>query len=111
MVLKKIMESGLLDRVEEIYAIHLDPSLPTGTIAVNTGRAMASHDDFYISIKGKGGHAGLPHQAVDPIAIAAQIINSFQFIISRLVDPVEPAVLLILELLTGAICRMPYQKM
>ena len=90
---EKIMASGLLDPVKEIYAIHLDPSLPTGTIAVNTGRAMASHDDFFISIKGKGGHAGLPHQAVDPIAIAAQIINSFQFIVSRLVDPVDPAVI------------------
>ena len=87
-----IMKSGILKDVREIYAIHLDPTLQTGTVGINTGRAMASNDDFYITIKGKGGHAGLPHQAVDPIAIAAQIINSFQFIVSRLVDPVDPSV-------------------
>ncbi len=88
-----IMQSGLLSEVRGIFAVHLDPSLPTGTVAVNEGRAMASTDNFFITVKGKGGHAGLPHQSVDPIAITAQIINSFQFIVSRLIDPVHPAVI------------------
>ena len=88
-----IMQSGLLSEVKGIFAVHLDPSLPTGTVAVNEGRAMASTDNFFITIKGKGGHAGLPHQSVDPIAVTAQIINSFQFIVSRLIDPVHPAVI------------------
>ncbi len=90
---KPIMDSGVLKGIREIYGIHLDPTLPVGTVGINHDRAMASNDDFYITIKGKGGHAGLPHQAVDPIAIAAQIINSFQFIVSRLIDPVDPSVI------------------
>ncbi len=90
---KPLMNTGILEGVKEIYAIHLDPTLPTGQVGINNGRAMASNDDFYIRLKGKGGHAGLPHQAVDPIAIAAQIINSFQFIVSRLIDPVDPSVI------------------
>ena len=90
---EQIMKTGILRNVKEIYAIHLDPTMATGMIGINNGRAMASNDDFYITLRGKGGHAGLPHQAVDPIAIAAQIINSFQFIVSRLIDPVDPAVI------------------
>ena len=88
-----IMESGLLNPVGGIFALHLDPTKPTGTAGINRGRAMAATDNFFITIKGRGGHAGLPHKTVDPIAISAQLINSFQFIVSRLVDPVHPAVI------------------
>jgi len=88
-----IMETGLLDHLKGILAIHLDPSLPVGAAGINHGRAMASTDCFHITLTGRGGHAALPHQSVDPIAIAAQVINSLQFIVSRLIDPVQPAVL------------------
>lgn len=88
-----IMESGLLDSVKGIFGIHLDPQLDCGRGAINPDRAMASTDSFNIVLTGKGGHAALPHQSVDPIAIAAQVVNSLQFIVSRLIDPVEPAVL------------------
>ena len=88
-----IMESRLLQTVRGIFAIHLDPTMPTGSAGINRGRAMAATDNFFITIKGRGGHAGLPHKTVDPIAISAQIINSFQFIVSRLIDPVHPAVI------------------
>lgn len=88
-----IMKSGLLDPVKGIFALHLDPSFPSGTIAVSENRAMAATDNFFITIKGKGGHGGLPHLSVDPIAISGQLINDLQYIISRRVDPVQPTVI------------------
>ncbi|MDC7235702.1 MAG: amidohydrolase [Spirochaetales bacterium] len=88
-----IMESGVLDSLKGIFAIHLDPQQPCGQAGINPDRAMASTDSFHIVLTGKGGHAALPHQSVDPIAIAAQVVNSLQFIVSRLIDPVQPAVL------------------
>jgi len=88
-----IMKSGVLDTLKGIFGIHMDPQQPVGTGGVNRDKAMASTDCFYIELTGKGGHAALPHQSVDPIAIAAQVITSLQFIVSRLIDPVEPAVL------------------
>lgn len=88
-----IMKSGILDSLKGIFGIHLDPQLPSGRGGINRDRAMASTDSFNIVLTGKGGHAALPHQSVDPIAIAAQVINSLQFIVSRLIDPIQPAVL------------------
>lgn len=88
-----IMETGVLDSLKGIFGIHLDPQLPCGQGGINHDRAMASTDSFNIVLTGKGGHAALPHQSVDPIAISAQVVNSLQFIVSRLIDPVQPAVL------------------
>lgn len=88
-----IMESGVLDSLKGIFAIHLDPQQTCGRGGINPNRAMASTDSFNIVLTGKGGHAALPHQSVDPIAISAQVVNSLQFIVSRLIDPVQPAVL------------------
>jgi len=88
-----IMESGVLKPLKGIFGIHMDPLLPCGSGGINRDKAMASTDCFYIELTGIGGHAALPHQSVDPIAIAAQVITSLQFIVSRLIDPVEPAVL------------------
>ncbi|MDA3957315.1 M20 family metallopeptidase [Oceanispirochaeta sp.] len=88
-----IMNSGVLKPLKGIFGIHMDPIQPCGTGGINSDKAMASTDCFHIELTGIGGHAALPHQSVDPIAIAAQVINSLQFIVSRLLDPVEPAVL------------------
>ena len=88
-----IMESGVLKNLKGIFALHMDPLQNCGTGGINRDKAMASTDCFHISLTGRGGHAALPHQSVDPIAMAAQVINSLQFIVSRLIDPVEPAVL------------------
>ncbi len=88
-----IMESGILEPLKAVFGIHLDPLQPCGRAGINRDRAMASTDSFTIELTGKGGHAALPHQSVDPIAISAQVVNSLQFIVSRLIDPVQPAVL------------------
>lgn len=77
----------------EIFALHVYPHLPSGTAGFRAGQYMASADEIYITIEGKGGHAALPHQTVDPIAIAAQVIVALQQVISRKNNPLIPSVL------------------
>ena len=76
-----------------IYALHVYPHLPVGKVGFRSGQYMASADEIYITIHGKGGHAALPHQTIDPIAIAAQVIVSLQQITARKANPLIPSVL------------------
>jgi amidohydrolase len=80
-------------KVDAIFALHVYPHLPTGTMGTRAGTYMASADEVYITIKGKGGHAAMPHQCVDPIIIAAQVLLSLQTIISRKSNPIDNTVL------------------
>ncbi|GAB1432407.1 amidohydrolase [Spirochaetota bacterium] len=79
--------------VDHMIGMHLWPDQMLGTIGSRPGPIMAGSDPFIINIKGKGGHASLPNRSIDPIYIGSQIINALQSIISRNVDPFEPAVL------------------
>lgn len=90
-----LIAAGVLEnpKPEAIFALHVYPHLPSGTVGFRAGQYMASTDEIYITIEGKGGHAALPHQAVDPIAIAAQVITGLQQVISRKGNPVIPSVL------------------
>lgn len=90
-----LIAAGVLEnpRPEAIFALHVYPHLPSGTVGFRAGQYMASTDEIYITIEGKGGHAALPHQAVDPIAIAAQVITGLQQVISRKGNPIIPSVL------------------
>ena len=76
-----------------IYALHVYPHLPVGYVGFKSGQYMASADEIYITIKGKGGHAALPHQTIDPISIAAQVLVALQQIVSRKANPLIPSVL------------------
>jgi hippurate hydrolase len=76
-----------------IFALHVYPHLPTGTTGFRAGQYMASADEIYITIEGKGGHAALPHQTIDPIAISALVITGLQQVISRRNNPLIPSVL------------------
>lgn len=78
---------------EAIFALHVYPHLPCGTVGFRAGQYMASADEIYITIQGKGGHAALPHQTIDPIAISAQVITALQQVISRKGNPLIPSVL------------------
>jgi len=86
---------------EAIYALHNWPYQKMGTAGICPGPMMASVDEFDIVITGKGGHAAMPHGCVDPIVIAAQLINALQTIISRTVDPIQSAVVSITDLHAG----------
>lgn len=76
-----------------IFGQHVHPSLPAGKIGIKPGMFMASADEIYITVHGKGGHGAMPHDCVDPILIAAHLLVSLQQIVSRNADPTIPSVL------------------
>lgn len=90
-----MIAEGVLEnpKVNAILALHVYPTLPAGVVGFRSGQYMASTDEIHIVIEGKGGHAALPHQTIDPIAISAQIIVALQQVISRRSNPVSPSVL------------------
>lgn len=98
---KLMLEQGILDGVDEIYGLHIDPTLSSGFFGVREGAAMASTDRIAITITGKGGHASTPHLCIDPILIAAEVIVSLQTIVSRKVDPLLPCVLSLCQISGG----------
>lgn len=91
---KLMCETGFLQqqKVQQIYGLHTSPSHMPGTIALKSGPLMGRPDEFEIEIIGKGGHAARAHEAVDPIVLSAQFVNAVQTVVSRSVDPTEPAV-------------------
>ena len=91
---KAMIEDGALGCPvpEMIFGLHNHPELPAGTVGVREGALMASVDTISVRITGKGGHGALPHRDIDPIAGAAAVISALQTVVSRSVDPREPAV-------------------
>jgi hippurate hydrolase len=98
---KVMVDEGVADGVSSIFALHLWPGLPFGKVATKAGPIMAAADAFEMEIKASGGHGAMPHLACDAIAIAAQVVTALQTIVSREVDPVEPAVLTVGEIGAG----------
>ena len=96
-----MVEEGAADDVDSIFALHLWPGLPFGTAATKPGPIMAAADAFDMMVKTGGGHGAMPHLTVDAIAVAAQIVTALQTIVSREVDPVQPAVLTVGEIEAG----------
>ena len=92
---RAMVEDGLMERfgIEEVYGLHNIPGLPAGSFGIREGGIMAATDEFQITIEGRGGHAALPHNTVDPVMIAAQLITALHTIVSRNVDPMRSAVL------------------
>lgn len=78
---------------EAIFGQHVHPPLHVGKVGMRAGKYMASADEVYITIHGKGGHGALPHDCVDPVVIAAQVIVGLQQVVSRNSDPTTPSVL------------------
>jgi amidohydrolase len=87
-----MISEGLLKGVDAAFAIHMWNDLPTGRVGVRSGPVFASSDEFRITVIGRGGHGAAPHQTIDPVAAAAQIITACQNIVSRKVDPTKSAV-------------------
>lgn len=99
-----LCETGYLQEkgVDVIYGLHSSPDFRPGQIAVRKGPLMARPDEFKVEIIGKGGHAATPHEAVDPIVMASQVVNQLQTIVSRNVAPTEPAVVTIGKISGGS---------
>ncbi len=90
-----MIRDGVLEdpKVERMSALHVFPDLETGNVGFKEGIYMASCDEIYITIHGKGGHGATPHQCIDPIMIGANMLQTMQQIVSRKCDPKIPCVL------------------
>ena len=91
---KAMIDDGLVTRfnIDEFYGIHNMPGIETGKFAIRQGPLMASADRFKIILTGKGGHAAMPHLAVDTTLVAAQILVNLNLIVSRSIDPLKRVV-------------------
>lgn len=98
---KDCVEHHLFNDVSSAFALHNNPRIPVGSIGICRGPIMAETSDFVVTIRGKGGHAALPHLTIDPVVIAAQSIESIQSITSRSVSPFDPAVISVCRLRAG----------
>jgi amidohydrolase len=90
-----MIKEGVLKNpdVKSMIGQHVMPLLPAGTVGFRSGLYMASTDEIYVTVKGKGGHGAMPHLNIDPVLISAHIITSLQQLISRMANPAIPCVL------------------
>ena len=98
---EELVQHGVMDGVAQVIGLHLWAPMPVGRIGIVSGPAMAAPDQFQCTIVGKGGHAAIPHECVDPIAIGAQIITALQQVVTRTVDPLDPIVLSVTQFIAG----------
>ena len=92
---REMIKDGLFEKfpVEAVFGMHNWPGAPVGTFAVSEGPVMASSNEFKITIRGKGSHAAMPHNGIDPVPVACQMVQGFQNIISRNKKPVDAGVI------------------
>lgn len=88
-----MIKAGVLQSVESIIGLHVTPELEVGKLGFRKGPFMASADEIYITVIGKGGHGASPHLCIDPIVLSAHIILALQNLVSRYADPKTPTVL------------------
>ncbi|AWQ07880.1 M20 aminoacylase family protein [Bordetella bronchiseptica] len=100
---RAMMEDGLFDRFpcDAVFGMHNMPGMPANTFGFRAGPAMASSNRWDIVINGVGGHAAQPHRSIDPIVIAAEMVQALQTVISRSKDPLDSAVLSITQIHAG----------
>ncbi|WP_150283548.1 M20 family metallopeptidase [Rummeliibacillus sp. TYF-LIM-RU47] len=98
---EEMVQAGVMDGVDLVIGTHLWSPLELGKIGVVYGPMMAAPDTFWLTVNGKGGHAALPHQTVDSIAVAAQVVTNLQHIVSRNTDPLDNLVLSVTQFVGG----------
>lgn len=92
---KAMIQDGLMERfgISEVFGMHNLPGIPLGQFAIREGGIMAGTDEFVIDVTGHGGHAAMPHLAIDPVIVCAHLITGLQTLVSRNLDPIRSAVL------------------
>jgi len=92
---REMIKEGLFEQfpMDAVFGLHNWPGMELGQFAVSEGPVMASSNEFKITIHGKGGHAAMPHNALDPMPVAAAMVQAFQTIISRNLKPIEAGVI------------------
>jgi amidohydrolase len=98
-----MVEEGLFERfsMEAVFGMHNWPGMPVGEFGVMPGAMMASSDEFEIRVKGRGGHAAMPHQTIDPVVIGSQVVQALQAIVSRNANPVDATVITVTQFHAG----------
>jgi amidohydrolase len=91
---KAMVDDGMMERfaITEVYGLHNMPGVPVGQFAIREGALLASADEFTITVTGKGGHAAVPHQAVDTTLVASHVVIALQSIVARNADPLSSIV-------------------
>ncbi|MEY4235108.1 MAG: hypothetical protein RLZZ454_366 [Pseudomonadota bacterium] len=100
---REMIKEGLFEKfpVQAVFGMHNWPGASVGKFAVSAGPVMASSNEFKITVRGKGGHAALPHNAIDPVPVACQMVQAFQTIISRNKKPVDAGVISVTMIRAG----------
>jgi amidohydrolase len=91
----RMISAGALEGVDHVLALHVSSTTKTGLVEITSGAVSANVDTLFATIKGVGGHGAAPHQCIDPIFLAAQVISALQSAVSRRIDPVRPGVVTI----------------
>ncbi|SFI50453.1 hippurate hydrolase [Collimonas sp. OK307] len=101
---QRMIDDGLFEKypMEAVFGMHNWPGMPTGSFGVTPGPMMASSNEFEVIVKGKGSHAAQPHKSIDPVMVAVQIAQSWQTIVSRNINPNDPAVLSVTQIHSGS---------
>lgn len=98
---EELVRQGAMEGVDTIIGLHLWAPMPVGHIGLVSGPAMAAPDTFDCTVIGDGGHAAIPHETVDPIVVGAAIVTALQHVVSRQIDPLDPAVVSITRFTAG----------
>jgi amidohydrolase len=100
---REMIKDGLFERfpMEAIFGVHNWPGVKAGQFALRSGPVFASSNDFKIVVRGKGAHAAMPHNGIDPVPVACQLVQAFQSIISRNKNPIDPGVISVTMLRAG----------
>ncbi|MBN1485467.1 MAG: amidohydrolase [Chloroflexia bacterium] len=88
----RMVEDGAMEGVQAVFGLHVDADLPVGKLRTRSGPFMAAVDPFFGAVHGVSTHAARPHQGIDPIAIASQVLNTLYAIPSRRISPIEPCI-------------------
>lgn len=105
---REMMNDGLFEKfpMQAVFGMHNWPGMPVGSMAVSAGPVMASSNEFKITIQGKGGHAAMPHNTIDPVPIACQMVQAFQTIITRNKKPVDAGVISVTMVHAGEVTNV-----
>ncbi len=97
-----MIAEGVLDGVDEVFSLHVTPTLPTGMFTIGDGTLLAAAANFKIVIRGRGGHAGMPQLSIDPVVVAAEVVLALQTIVARKVDPFDSAIVTVGRVAAGS---------
>jgi hippurate hydrolase len=101
---KLMIDEGLLSAygsIDRAFAVHISSIIPSGWVATRAGTMLASADEFRITVTGAGGHASMPHDAIDPVPVACEIVTALQSMVTRQIPAFDPAVVTVTTIRAG----------